>query len=175
MEKDHGYEYILKGEDERPDSDYDAKQLARGIEVEKEHTLNEVISKIIAKDHLDEFANYYDGLDAMEEELEKSGDEFKPEDLDNIIEASEKEDKHEHTLVVKYRGYCNKMKDDSLLRIIAGLGYLGNSGHSFSVVLDGEGDETLNLGWDGDGSDHIIEIIKDGETLGKKELGLLFK
>jgi len=85
LENKHDYKYVLDGEDTRSDDDYDKEQLKRGIEVEKEHTLNEVISKIIAKDHLDEFPNYYTGLDAMEAELEKSGEDFKPDDLDELI------------------------------------------------------------------------------------------
>mgnify|MGYP001306963382 CR=1 FL=1 len=85
MENKHGYKYILEGEDTRPDDDYDEEQLKIGIEVEKEHSKNENIAKIIAKDHLDEFSNYYIGLDAMEAELEKSGDDFKPDDLDELI------------------------------------------------------------------------------------------
>ena len=40
MENKHGYKYVLEDEDTRPDDDYDKEQLKRGIEVEKEHTLN---------------------------------------------------------------------------------------------------------------------------------------
>jgi len=39
--------------------------------VEKEHTDNPVAKKIIAKDHLDEFNNYYTGLAEMEKGLEE--------------------------------------------------------------------------------------------------------
>lgn len=51
------------------DNFYDKDQLAKGIEVEKEHTGNEDLAKIITKHHLNEFPNYYDGLDLMEEAL----------------------------------------------------------------------------------------------------------
>lgn len=85
MENKHGYKYVLDGEDTRSDDDYDKEQLKIGIEVEKEHSKNETIAKIIAKDHLDEFPNYYTGLDDMEAELEKSGEDFKPDDLDELI------------------------------------------------------------------------------------------
>jgi len=47
LENKHGYKYVLDGKDTRPDDDYDKEQLKRGIEVEKEHTLNEVISEKI--------------------------------------------------------------------------------------------------------------------------------
>lgn len=51
-----------------PDDKYDSKQLERGIEVEKEHIDNPVISKMIAKAHLAEIPDYYTRLDKMEKE-----------------------------------------------------------------------------------------------------------
>lgn len=51
-----------------PDSEFDPDQLARGIEVEKEHTDNEYVAKIIAKTHLLECKTYYTGLDKVEKE-----------------------------------------------------------------------------------------------------------
>jgi len=54
----------------KPDSKYDAKQLAMGIKVEKEHTPDPVKAKEIAKDHLEEFGDYYTHLGKMEEKLE---------------------------------------------------------------------------------------------------------
>jgi len=42
-----------------PDSDYDAKELAIGIKIEKEHTDDPEIAKKIAKDHIAEKKNYY--------------------------------------------------------------------------------------------------------------------
>jgi hypothetical protein len=54
-----------------PDSQFDKKQLKRGIEVEKEHTTNPKISKEIAKDHLSELSDYYTRLDKMEKEGNK--------------------------------------------------------------------------------------------------------
>jgi hypothetical protein len=49
-----------------PDDKYDSKQLERGIEVEKEHIDNPVISKMIAKAHIAEIPDYYTRLDKME-------------------------------------------------------------------------------------------------------------
>jgi hypothetical protein len=60
-------ELIISGTDSRPDSDYVPEQLKMGIEIEKEHTKDPVISKKIAKDHLDEDARYYTHLKEMEE------------------------------------------------------------------------------------------------------------
>lgn len=54
-----------------PDSEFDANELAMGIEVEKEHTDDEAIAKEIAKDHLSELPTYYSLLKAMEEKGKK--------------------------------------------------------------------------------------------------------
>ena len=51
-----------------PDEKYDSKELAMGIDVEKEHTDNPAIAKEIAKDHLAEIPDYYTRLKKMEEE-----------------------------------------------------------------------------------------------------------
>lgn len=58
---------LSKSVDEADDK-YDAAQLERGIEVEKEHTDNEDIAKMIAKDHLNELSDYYTRLTKMEKE-----------------------------------------------------------------------------------------------------------
>ena len=64
---------VLQNEpaDTRPDDDYDPQQLAMGIKVEMEHTDNEEIAKRIAKDHLDEFSDYYTRLEKMENEAKQ--------------------------------------------------------------------------------------------------------
>jgi hypothetical protein len=54
-----------------PDSKFDPKELAAGIEVEKEHTNNPKIAKSIAKDHLSEIKDYYTRLKKMELEAGK--------------------------------------------------------------------------------------------------------
>jgi len=58
--------------DGRPDSDFDPKQLAMGIEVEQEHTPDLELAKEIAKDHLSELPDYYSRLKVMEEEGEQA-------------------------------------------------------------------------------------------------------
>lgn len=188
MEKIHGYEFNLKGEDLRLDRDYNNEQLTKGINIEKEHTTNEIIAKIIAKDHLDEFSNYYTGLDTMENELEKHKDDdnFDIDDLDSFIdninndETINEEDKtneKEHVLIVKYRTFEKDMKKDPLVKLIAGVGILGNCGHSYEIVLDPDAAPTdkIKCGWDGDGSDHIFEISRDDEILESDKFGTLFK
>jgi len=63
--------------DGRPDSDFDPKQLAKGISIEVEHTKDKDLAKEITKDHLTEIPNYYindkgeDRLKKMEQEAEK--------------------------------------------------------------------------------------------------------
>jgi hypothetical protein len=65
-----------------PDSDFDADQLAKGIDIEMEHTNDPDIAKEIAKDHLIETQKYYitekgeSRLDIMEQEAE---DEYERE------------------------------------------------------------------------------------------------
>lgn len=54
-----------------PDSKFNAAQLARGVEVEMEHTDDLEVSKAIAKAHLSELPDYYTRLDAMEAEGER--------------------------------------------------------------------------------------------------------
>jgi len=46
--------------------DFDSKELSMGMEVEMEHTTNELIAEKIAKDHLCEDSNYYTHLREME-------------------------------------------------------------------------------------------------------------
>lgn len=58
----------LKAHD-RPDSAFRPDQLAKGIEVEKEHSDSLPIRKAITKGHLVEFDNYYDPLAKMEDQL----------------------------------------------------------------------------------------------------------
>lgn len=51
--------------DNKPDTDFDATELDRGIKHEMEHTSNPAIAKEIAKDHLSEDKEYYAKLDQM--------------------------------------------------------------------------------------------------------------
>lgn len=66
-------QFLLKNfMDYRPDNQFDQKQLKQGIKIEKEHTKLTFVAKNIAKDHLEEFPNYYNektGLPAMEKRL----------------------------------------------------------------------------------------------------------
>jgi hypothetical protein len=59
--------------DNRPDSDFDPKELRKGIKVEMEHTKDPKIAKEIAKDHISEFprGGYYENLDKMEKNLKQ--------------------------------------------------------------------------------------------------------
>ncbi len=49
--------------DNKSDSNYPSKELAKGIAHEQEHTGAKAIAKEIAKDHLEEDKNYYSTLD----------------------------------------------------------------------------------------------------------------
>jgi Protein of unknown function (DUF5661) len=52
--------------DNRPDSDFDEKDLQDGIQHELEHTKDRQVAKEIAKDHLSEDPNYYKKLKKIE-------------------------------------------------------------------------------------------------------------
>lgn len=60
----------LKHHDD-PDSAFRPDQLAKGIEVEREHSESLPVRKAITKGHLAEFDRYYTGLDKMEEKLKE--------------------------------------------------------------------------------------------------------
>ena len=72
--------------DKREDMDYDPYWLAQGIIVEMEHTDDPEIAKEIAKDHLDEFPNYYQSLKKMENGMRKSYVEYYT-DTQGIVKA----------------------------------------------------------------------------------------
>ena len=59
---------LIGKHDFMPDSEFDVKELAMGIEVEREHSSNPIIAKLVAKDHLVELKNYYSRLKKMENE-----------------------------------------------------------------------------------------------------------
>jgi hypothetical protein len=59
-------------------SDFDPKQIAMGMKVEKEHTPDPKKQKEIAMDHLTEFPKYYTALDKMEKGLKKKANKFYP-------------------------------------------------------------------------------------------------
>lgn len=52
--------------DNRPDSDFNEKDLEDGIKHEMEHTKDRQVAKEIAKDHLSEDPNYYKKLKKIE-------------------------------------------------------------------------------------------------------------
>jgi hypothetical protein len=56
-------EKLIGGEgDNKPDSRYPKKELAKGVKHETEHTKDKQVAKEIAKDHLEERADYYSAL-----------------------------------------------------------------------------------------------------------------
>jgi len=64
-----GWTDKLKGglADESSPSEFDQRQLMKGIHVEFEHTSDVATAMEIATDHLKEDPNYYDKLEKMEE------------------------------------------------------------------------------------------------------------
>lgn len=62
------------------DENFDEVQLAKGVKIEKEHTDDAYIAKIIAKAHLSEIPDYYDRLEKMEKEAEGPNSEKERKD-----------------------------------------------------------------------------------------------
>jgi hypothetical protein len=62
--------------DNKPDSKYPKKELAKGLAHEQEHTKSKSIAKEIAKDHLEEDSNYYSTLDKYKIGCLRSAFEF---------------------------------------------------------------------------------------------------
>ena len=66
-----------------------------------------------------------------------------------------------------------KIKGDalySLLKLLKQCEYMGNVGHSFAIVVDPKGgkDYKREVGFDGDGSDRVKDILVNGEPLPDK-------
>jgi len=59
-------------------------QIAKGIAVEREHTNSDAEAHEIARDHLDEFPDYYDRLDDMEKKAKKDMKEAVKKKLDKL-------------------------------------------------------------------------------------------
>lgn len=109
--------------DNKPDSDFDQKELKKGIKVEMEHTNNPEIAEEISKDHLSESKNYYKELAKMEKKLEKENKnpiiEKRYEVWEgNILRASQtsKESAEKYmgkgrTMKIKYWKYPNPRPD----------------------------------------------------------------
>lgn len=58
--------------------------------------------------------------------------------------------------------------DDKLEALLNHIKTSGNVGHSFSIIVDPEGDDTKKFYWDGDGSDYIRDIkssVRADETM----------
>lgn len=122
--------------DKKKPSDFNPKQIEKGMEVELEHTKNRDLSKDIAMDHLEEYSTYYTELDKMENKLEKKkparrgrypgqsqGDENRPDSqvMDDIIRDNEVVEgphvKILHNMAVNknwdgFQAYVQKLKDE---------------------------------------------------------------
>lgn len=57
---------VIGKHDNVPDTEFDRDELEAGINVEMEHTDNKFVAKMITKDHLSEFPDYYTRLKKME-------------------------------------------------------------------------------------------------------------
>ena len=73
--------------DDTLSTELDSDELAKGIEIEKEHTNDENLAEEIAKDHLKEIPDYYTRLQKMEEEAkaELSNDDSVAANADDLF------------------------------------------------------------------------------------------
>jgi hypothetical protein len=103
-------------------------------------------------------------LDKIAQELQIMADELNAEPKEK---APFKRDNEGYTTVTF------KIKGDalhSLLKLLKQCEYMGNVGHSFPIVIDPQGgkDNKREVGFDGDGSDRIKDILVNGEPLPEK-------
>jgi hypothetical protein len=78
----------LKGgrADGKSPKDFDPKQLAAGVKVEKEHTSDTKVAMEIAMDHLTEDANYYKKLKTIEKAMDPAAEaSAKKDKIKNIV------------------------------------------------------------------------------------------
>ena len=93
---DEKYEILEDGvgSDLSPE-DVDEDELAEGVEVEMEHTSDELASAKIAIDHLEEIPDYYTRLAEMEEKAEEELAEEEEEEAEEKEEDDAEEKKEE--------------------------------------------------------------------------------
>jgi hypothetical protein len=106
-------------------SKYDQKQLLKGILVEFEHTDDVETALEIATDHLEEFSDYYDGLEQMEEKLKISA-EINLETGEGLVDVLESEilQYAPPELVQQLReeyGDLNKLSQEEIIDLLDGL------------------------------------------------------
>ncbi len=130
-----------------PDSDFDPMELAKGIQVELEHTDDIEEAKQIAKDHLSEIKDYYSRLADMENAAKgkQESEDFYTKNKDSIDD--------ETTLIISISG-----DEGEMLRMLEYIKKTAGIGHSFSVVVDPGYDYEKKFGFDGDGSFRINDI-----------------
>lgn len=100
------------------DEHFDSKELQMGINIEKEHTDDEELCKVIAKDHLQEYPDYYSRLIKMEQDAHK---EYNRQNEQKLMEQYLKEEVDLENLYFKVSSYINKFSKsikDRALEII---------------------------------------------------------
>ena len=81
--------------------DFDPKELAMGLEIEKEHYPDMAHRRKIATDHLKEFPDYYTRLTAMEKEAEKESPNHEKKEAASKAKPESKEKEGEEDRVDK--------------------------------------------------------------------------
>lgn len=93
--------------DGKQDSEFDPAALAKGMDVEREHTSDDAVAKEIAKDHLTEDPEYYDKLDKMEKMSEDDDEEPAHDYCSTQFNLP-------HAVGLKVMGMADRIKDEDL-------------------------------------------------------------
>ena len=112
-------------------------------------------------------------LDKISSEFEEAGRPDIAQALDRVsdgLERQAKSDDDDDILTVKCRD-----GDKNLARLVRYIGDIGNTGHSFSIIVDpeGKGETYKSFGWDGDGSDRVNEVKLNGEKIELNDKGTI--
>ena len=131
--------------DNIPDSEFIPEQVAKGVEVELEHTDNLDIAKEISKDHLIENDTYYDKLEIMESDMEI---EQNTENLGKIEQNSETRLEDKISSLDKDADYTQYPTGDSVYPELVEETTIDNAKNKIKELwesLKQEGSETLKL------------------------------
>ena len=90
---------------------------------------------------------------------------YRSKEIERVKTWMSEADRHDDVeIIIK----CNRAAaEECLLQLITYIGVNGNSGHSFNIVVDPDGDtdQTKRFGFDGDGADRIGDVIYQGKKV----------
>jgi len=122
--------------DKKPE-EFDPKALAKGIDIEMEHTDDPNVAREISMDHLTESPVYYDELEKMEKKIEKQANQLAARFIREIM-AGDSEKRLAHRSQAKKAATINT--ETASIYVLAGehLEKLIEAGEFNSAVHDGD-------------------------------------